>query len=66
MDVIDKNEETRLKINISRKRYYHTHEEYRNNKNRKDCERFALRYRTDPEFRKKLLIQRHGLIMKKN
>ena len=29
--------------------------EYRKNKNRKYCERFAVRYRTDPEFRKKII-----------
>ena len=62
MDVINKQEETREKSDhlAYKRRYYHKHEEFRKDKNRKNREHSALRYRNDSEFRKKLLIERYS------
>ena len=57
MDVINKQEETREKFDhlAYKRRYYHEHEEFRKDKNRKNRERSALRYRNNPEFRKTII-----------
>ena len=64
MDVINKQEETREKIDhlAYKRRYYHEHEEFRKDENKKKRERSAFRYRNDPEFKKKLLIERYSFI----
>ena len=57
MDIINKQEETREKIECLayKRRYYHEYEEFRKDNNRKNKERSALRYRNDPEFRKTIV-----------
>ena len=61
-NVINENEETQKnndKLAYTR-RYQHEHEDFQKDKNRKNRERSALRYRNDSEFRKKLLIERYS------
>ena len=66
METMDKIKYMRLKNREYFNQYYHTHDEYRVNKNKNDNERNKLRYRNDPAYRKKTLDRSRLRILAKN
>ena len=59
MELVDKKEQKKVKNHEYFRQYYHAHEEYRLNKNKKDNTRNKKRYREDPIYREKTIQRAH-------